>query len=143
MSDEWGGGEWWEIWPPPFGSDDGDDYNESFDGELPEDWDSLSIIPPELDYPEYSYEEEMGLDAQFTDAWDFLTDIDNVDPGNIRGVGFESIYEAVEWLQAIGVLSFSSVIYQDDLYYPVIGEYDNEGTTESDAGDFDPGTIPF
>lgn len=148
MSNDWGGGDWWNIWPPPPGEES--DYYDAFDGndqdsERPDDW---WAIPNEPDYTDPSWDDNFGASDEVYDAWDYLMDIDNVDPANVRGLAFESLYEAVDWLASIGVLGFSGVIMVDDLFYPVIGEYeieggDDGGTPEEEDGspDFEP--IPF
>lgn len=122
MSDDqdWGGGEWWNSLPPPPDDDDEprENWQEDF-GYEPTD------IPPEPDFPLFDRGDPHPDDyipEQVLDAWDFLVDIGSVNPAQIRGVAFNDIYEAFEWLQALGLLGFGGIVFSEGFYYPVVGE---------------------
>jgi len=123
MPDDWqdhdfNGGEWWQQWPPPPGGSD--DYYESFstEGNNTPDF----PLPIEPNYPTIDSMLPGQMTGDQSDAFEYLVDIDAVEPSQIRGIAFQSYYEAVEWLQAIGLLGFSSVVFSGGFYYPAIGE---------------------
>lgn len=124
MSDnhDWGGGDWWHSLPLFNDEDDDnpipDNWIEDF-GYEPDD------IPPVPDYPLIDLSdlsEDDYIPESVFDAWDFLVDIGSVDPSRIRGVAFTTIYEAIEWLQATKLIGFSSVIYNEGYFHPVVGD---------------------
>jgi len=120
---DWGAGDWWQMLPPvPWGDDDtsDEDLGEYDDwGFIP--WD----IPSAPDWGEFNPNDPWGdeyIPEAALNAWDFLTSLDTVNPADIRGVGFLDIFEAVAWLESLGLLGFSDVVEVDGLFYPVVGD---------------------
>lgn len=132
MSDnyDWGGGDWWDELPPNNSGewDDWENEGDDYWGFIPED------IPPVPDFPEYDPQQSRPDDyipESVYDAWDFLVDLSGVDPSQIRGTAFNTIYEAVSWLEGLGLLGFSSVVQSGDFFYPVVGDSQIEGAPNS------------
>lgn len=134
---DWGGGEWWQELPPPPDEPPDEEGGEWFDDEdfSPDD------VPPEPEWFAYSSldpTEGDDLPEEVYDAWDFLVDMGKVNPAEIRGTAFTTVYEAFNWLQGLGLLGFSSITYSDGFYYPVVHK-DSQGNIIEDVSDtYDP-----
>lgn len=123
--------QWEDGQPPPPGwSDEGGVERDDSDS-APDD----DNIGGGENYPTAGEEFIGGYPGELKDAWDYLMDIDKVDPANIRGLGFASIYEAVSWMESVGVLGFSAVVQSGGLYFPVIGDSDEAIETDEEQGD--------
>lgn len=122
QDDQWEGGQ-----PPPDGYHGGDDDYTDDANEEPED---LNVGSNE-NYPTQGEEFIGGYPAEIGDVYKYLMDFDKVDPANIRGLAFSTLYECVSWMESIGVLGFSVVVEIGGFYHPVIGEYEKT----SDSGD--------
>lgn len=140
MSDDWrdhdfNSGEEDDQIPPPPGADD--DYYETFDNETTSE--DEYPIPAEPNFPTQDgmYPGQLTEDQWL--AWKYLVEIDAVQPSQIRGIAFASLYETVGWLQEIGLLGFSKVVFSGGFYYPAIGESDeiNAADDQGDATDWD------
>lgn len=140
MPDDWqnhdfNGGEWWQQIPPPPGSDD--NYYETFDDDLDRLPDYNIPVEPNFPTPDNMYPGQLTGDQSA--AWDYLVDINTINPAQIRGIAFSDYYEAIEWLAEIGLLGFSKVIFSGGFYYPVIGDSDGgeAADEQTDATDWD------
>lgn len=121
--DDWGFSDWDEIVPePPNESDDPGGTFSAGDGSG--DSDALNTPVPNVDPSSDMWEISLGLSEEIYDVWEFITNPDNIDPANLRGVGFIDPEEAITWLYELGLLGFSEIIEIDDLWFPVIGDSD-------------------
>lgn len=124
MSDhDWGLSDWDEIVPEPPNeeSDPGGTYSAG-SGESEDN--ALTVPLPKSDPSGDSWEISLGISEEVYDVWEFITNPDNINPANLRGVGFIDPEEAITWLYELGLLGFSEIIEIDDLWFPVIGDSD-------------------
>lgn len=65
-----------------------------------------------------AYLSEIGIES----IDEIIVSIEDVDPTELRGVSFATVFEALEYLFAIGVLQFSAIVELDEGFGVIIPE---------------------